>query len=370
MSHPEEHLHRESLVVAAGRPEPTAGGPLNTPLVPASSYHFGTERFYQRQGSPTSDSFEAALGTLEGGTAISYAAGVAAVAAVLDLLPLGAVAVVPRSQYWGVVELFHEAVDAGRLHLREVDITDTDATIAALAGAQLLWMEAASNPLIDVPDLPALCAAARAAGALSCVDATFATPMLVRPLEHGADLVMHSVSKYLSGHTDVVLGALVAADDAVADRLRAHRYRTGAIPGVLESYLALRGVRTLALRVERQQANALELATRLAEHPAVQRVRFPGLAEDPMHDRWAAIASGPGLMMSFELTDAAAADDFCDRVRLVTHATSLGGVESLVERRAYYEGERLMGTPESLIRFSVGIEHVEDLWADLQQALG
>lgn len=346
------------------------GGPLNTPLTPASSYHAGAERYYQRQGSPTSDSFETALGALEGGTAISYAAGVAAVAAVLDLLPIGSVAVVPKSQYWGVVELFHEAAQTGRLQLHEVDITDTDAVRAALPGAQLLWLEAASNPLQDVAELPALCAAARDAGALSCVDSTFATPMLLRPLEHGADLVMHSVSKYLAGHTDVVLGALVAADSALADRLRAHRYRTGAIPGVLESYLALRGVRTLALRVEKQQANALELAGRLAEHPSVHRVRYPGLAGDPMHERWTAMASGPGLMLSFELADAATADRFCERVRLITHATSLGGVESLVERRARYEGERIMGTPDGLIRFSVGIEHIEDLWADLKQALG
>jgi cystathionine gamma-synthase len=241
--------------------------------------------------------------------------------------------------------------------------------LAALPGADLLWLEVASNPMLSVPKLPWLLTAAHAEEVLTCVDATFATPLLVRPLEHGADLVMHSATKFLSGHSDVLMGALVTADAAMAQRLRADRYLVGSVPGVLESYLALRGLRTLAVRLERQQANAAELARRLAGHDAVIAVRYPGAPADPMHERWTAIASGPGMMLSFELADAAHADRFCDRVGLIVHATSLGGVESLVERRSRYEGERSMGTPDGLVRFSVGIENVEDLWADIVQAL-
>lgn len=365
-----DNLHLDSTVVAAGRPDPVAGAPLNTPIVPASSYHSGGERNYQREGSPTTDSFEAALGALEGGIALAYSAGTAAVSAMIATLAPGASAVVPASMYWGVVELFHAAADEGRLKLVPVELADTDAVLAALPGADLLWLESETNPMLTVPELGRLCAAARSAGVPSCVDSTFTTPLLLRPLELGATVVMHSATKFLAGHSDALLGALVTADDALAARLRADRYRVGSVPGVLESYLALRGMRTLAVRLDRQQANAAELADRLATHPAVRTVHYPGRVADPMHERWAAMASGPGMMISFELPDAAAADQFCERVELITHATSLGGVESLVERRARYTGEVTMGTPDGLIRFSVGIENLEDLWADIAQALG
>ena len=363
-------LRHDSVVVAAGRPDRTGGTPLNAPIVPASTYRHGGERTYQREGGPTTDAFEAALGELEGGTAIAYSAGTAAVSAVIGRLRLGARAVVPASMYWGVLDLFQAARGDGRLKVVAVDQADTDAVLAALPGADLLWLEVASNPMLSVPELPRLLSAAHAEDAITCVDATFATPLLVRPLERGADLVMHSASKFLSGHSDVVMGALVAADPALAERLRAERYLVGSVPGVLESYLALRGLRTLSVRLERQQANAVELARRLAGHDAVVAVRYPGAPGDPMHERWAAIASGPGMVLSFDFTDAAHADRFCERVRLISHATSLGGVESLVERRARYEGERSMGTPDALVRFSVGIENVDDLWDDIVQALG
>jgi cystathionine gamma-synthase len=362
-------LSPDSVVVAAGRPERTGGAPLNTPIVPASTYHHGGERSYQREGGPTTDAFEAALGELDGGSAIAYSAGTAAVSAVIGRLAIGARALVPASMYWGVLDLFQAAGSDGRLKVVAVDQADTETVLAALPGADLLWLEVASNPMLSVPELPRLLTAAKAEGALTCVDATFATPLLVRPLEHGADLVMHSATKFLSGHSDVLMGALVTADATLAGRLRAERYLVGSVPGVLESYLALRGLRTLAVRLERQQANATELARRLVGHDAVVAVRYPGAPGDLMHERWTAIASGPGMMLSFELADAAHADRFCERVELIGHATSLGGVESLVERRSRYEGERSMGTPEALVRLAVGIENVEDLWDDIVQAL-
>jgi cystathionine gamma-synthase len=265
--------------------------------------------------------------------------------------------------------MFAAAGEAGRLEVHAVDITDTDAVIAALPGAGLLWLETTTNPLMGIADLPALIEAAHAAGALVGVDATFSTPLLVRPLELGADIVMHSATKYLSGHSDLLMGVLVARDDNLVAELRARREISGAFPGALESYLALRGIRTLALRMERAQANALELAQRLASHPAVTRVRYPGLADDPWHERARRVHSGFGAIMSFEVETVEVADALCDRVRLITHATSLGGVESLVERRGRYPAEVANGTPTTLLRFSVGIEHVDDLWDDLVQAL-
>ena len=364
-----EGLHLESVVVAAGRPDRIGGAPLNTPIVPASTYHHGAERTYQREGGPTTEAFEAAVGALEGGTALAYSAGTAAVNAVIGRLPLGARAVVPASMYWGVVDLFQQTGAAGRIKTVAVDQANTDAVLAALPGAGLLWLEVPSNPILAVPDVPRLLTAARAEGVLTCIDATFATPLLLRPLEHGADLVMHSATKFLSGHSDVLLGVLVTADPDLAERLRMDRYLVGAVPGVLESYLALRGLRTLAVRLDRQQANAAELARRLAAHQAIVAVHYPGAPDDTMHERWTAIASGPGMVVSFVLVDAERADRLCGRVRLISHATSLGGVESLVERRARYEGERSMGTPDALVRFSVGIENVDDLWDDILQAL-
>lgn len=257
------------------------------------------------------------------------------------------------------------------MRLRPVDIADTAAVVAALDGARLLWLETVTNPLMTVPDLPALIDAAHEAGALVCVDATFSTPVNVRPLEFGADVVMHSATKYLAGHSDLLMGVLVTRRADLVEQLRTGRMLTGAIPGALESFLTLRGIRTLALRMERAQANAMELARRLADHPSVARVRYPGLPSDPFHEVAGRVLDGYGAMIGIELEGGAdAAERVCERVRLITHATSLGGVESLIERRARYEVDAGFGTPANLLRLSVGVEHVEDLWDDLARALG
>jgi cystathionine gamma-synthase len=363
-------LRPESVVVASGRPHGN-DGPLSVPIM--LSAPFDGIGYLRHESNDAIRAFEEAIGVLEGApaaNAIAFGSGMAAIAAVVEGQPAGSVAVVPSAAYAGSITIFDEQQTLGRMTVRPVDITDTSAVVAALAGANLLWLETVTNPLLGVVDLPLLIESAHAAGAIVCVDATLSTPLLVRPLELGADLVVHSATKYLSGHSDVLMGVVATRSDELAQRLRERRSMTGAIPGALECYLALRGVRTLALRMERAQANAATLAARLAEHPAVTRVRYPGLASDPGHERAARLHAGFGAMISFELAGTAEdAQRVCDAVRLITQATSLGGVESLIERRARYPIEAQVGTPATLLRFSVGIEHVEDLWADLAQAL-
>jgi cystathionine gamma-synthase len=367
-------LRPESILVAAGRPAPGSGAPMNQPVVLAANLHHGGPDggdYVRADGSETIRAFEDALGALDGGAAVAFASGMAAVSAVLDQLPTGAVVVAPSTAYGGTLGVFAERQRLGRIVVRQVDITDTGAVLAVLPGADLLWLETVTNPLMGVPDLPALLDAARAAGVVSCVDATFSTPLLVRPLLLGADVVMHSVTKFLAGHSDLMMGALVAGDTERADAYRAGRAMGGAIPGALECYLALRGLRTLAVRLRCAQSNAGELARRLAAHPAVTTVRYPGLPRDPGHGVAARAHAGFGAMLAFEVAGTAEdAERVCTAVRLISHATSLGGVESLIERRARYQMDRDQGCPETLLRMSVGIEHVEDLWADLAQALG
>ncbi len=303
----------------------------------------------------------------------------AAIAAVFSLVPDGGTIVLPRHAYQAGMVLADQIRDRHGVTLRHVDIADTDAVVAALDGADLLLAESPTNPMLEVADLPAVLAAAQARGVRSVVDNTFATPLGQRPLEHGADIVLHSVTKYLAGHSDVVLGALVTRDAELAATLREHRTLHGAIAGPFEVWLALRGLRTLALRFERAQANAAELARRLAEHPDVAEVRHPSLPGDPGHERAKAQMNGFGAILGVRPKprpgsagtgpDAVErADAVVDAVRLWLPATSLGGVESMVERRRRW-GTEAATVPEDLLRLSVGIEDVEDLWADLDQAL-
>ena len=290
----------------------------------------------------------------------------AAAAAVLDLLPAGSHVVAPSDCYSGVKALLAEGQRQGRWSSVLVDVTDTDAVRAAAESADLLWLESPTNPLLEVADLPALCRPRPGRRPLVAVDSTFATPLLQQPLALGADVVVHSATKFIGGHSDLLLGVAVAAPD-LAVRLRSRRELAGATPGALETYLALRGVRTMAVRVEQGQRSAGELARRLAAHPAVHRVRYPGLPDDPGHARAAAQMSGFGAVLAFELADAATADAACAAVTVISAATSLGGVESTMERRARLPGQQHV--PPGLLRLSVGCEHVDDLWDDLVRAL-
>ena len=365
-------LHPETIVVEAGRPPAEPGGAVNTPVVLSSTFRAGGEIAYVRHGSPTVAALEEAIGALEGGRGLVFSSGMAAATTVLEELPVGARVVAPSSAYFDVRSFLRDADAGGRLAAELVDVTDTEATLAACRGAAMLWLESPTNPLLGVADLPVLISGAREAGVTVVVDNTFATPLLQRPLSLGADAVLHSVTKYLGGHSDLLMGAVVTREGDAWDRLRRGRDLRGGVAGAFDAYLALRGIRTLAVRLERAQANAQVLAERLAAHPAVERIRYPGLPSDPGHERARRQMTGFGAMLAFEPYGGAdAAERVCQATRLITYATSLGGVETLMERRSRWAGEREGGTtPEALIRMSVGIEHVEDLWADLEQALG
>jgi cystathionine gamma-synthase len=370
-------LHPETAVICAGRPRHAASEPLNVPIVLASNFHAGTtatpgtegdSRAYARtDATPGWEALEAAVGQVEGGHAVVFSSGMAAIAAVLDLVPAGGRIVAPADCYFGVGELLADARQHGRWAVDRVDLTDTASVQAAVAGAALLWLETPSNPLLEVADLPALCAAGRLAGAITGVDNTFATPLLQQPLALGADLVVHSATKFIGGHSDLLSGITIAREQALAGRLRQRRGLSGATPGALEAFLALRGLRTLALRLDRGQANAGELARRLDHHPAVGRVRYPGLPGDPGHRTAAAQMTGFGAVLAFEVADAPTADRLCDAVHVIVHATSLGGVETTIERRSKLPGQEHI--PPGLLRLSVGCEHIDDLWNDLNTAL-
>ncbi|MTB72150.1 cystathionine gamma-synthase [Arsenicicoccus sp. MKL-02] len=340
--------------VALGRPAHEPGAPVNPPLELSSTFVAGGDPVYGRAGNRTWDAFEQTLGALEGGRCLAFASGMAAVAAVLSLVPRGGVVVAPDGAYNTTLSLLESFESDGTLReLRRVDPADLDAVVGALPGADLVWLESPTNPLLEVADLAGIAAAAHDAAAIVVCDNTFATPVGQRPLGLGVDVTVHSVTKYLAGHSDVLLGAAVTDHPELAERLRTHRTLHGAIPGPHETWLALRGMRTLALRVERASANAAELARRLRGHPAVSRVRYPGV----------------GAIVSIEVAGGPeAADRVCAATQLWTHATSLGGVESLLERRRRHPNEPLV-VPAELVRLSVGIEDVDDLWRDLDQAL-
>jgi cystathionine gamma-synthase len=320
-----------TVAVAAGRGPRLPGGPLNPPLTGASAFHALGEVDYAREGHPTWEAFEEAVGALEGGRAVAFSSGMAAVAAVLRRVPVGGTVVAPHDAYTGFRALADDL---------------------ACDGADLLWVETPTNPLLVTADLPALVEGGHARGLVVAVDSTFATPLRRRPLDEGADVVVHSATKMLGGHSDLLLGVAVTRQDDWWERLHRSRALDGATPGALEAWLALRGLRSLPVRLDRAESNAGELARRLGSHPAVTRVRYPG----------------SGTIVSFETVGGRqVAEAACAGVRLVVHATSFGGVETSMERRGRHPGEERL--PETLIRLSAGCEHVDDLWDDLARAL-
>ncbi|WP_380169986.1 trans-sulfuration enzyme family protein [Kineococcus sp. DHX-1] len=370
-------LSPATVAVVAGRPRRALDSELNTPVSLSATFvgggSLGTAALgYGRFANPTWEALESAVGELEGGRALAFASGMAAVAAALHLVPADGTVLVPHGAYNGTHALTGLLAAQGRLAVLPTDITDVEGVRTALAGLDgpvVLWLESPTNPLLEVADLTALATVAHEHDAVVVVDNTFATPLLQRPLELGADVVVHSVTKFLSGHSDVVLGAVVARDETLLAALQAHRTLHGAIPGPMETFLALRGLRTLPLRLERSQASAADLARRLGAHPAVTRVRHPSLPDDPGHALAATQMTGFGALVSIEVVGGpAGADAVVDAVRLWVPATSLGGVESLIERRRRHASEPAV-VPEDLLRLSVGVEDVEDLWRDLSRAL-
>ena len=346
-------LHPETSAITAGRPDAAPDAPLNPPLIFSSTYHAGGPVGYGRYGNESWSALEAAISELEGGKTLSFSSGMAAVSAVFSILPIGAPVVASNQGYSGVMGLLNLLHSTGRLEVRFVEITNTDEVIAAMKGAALVWLESPTNPCLDIADLPALISAAKKLGIGVGVDNTFATPLVQKPLTMGADIVMHSVTKFLAGHSDVVLGSLSINDEALYKRLEESRRLNGAIPGPFEAWLAVRGIRSFPIRFRAAESNAKELVLRLSQHPKITKVRYPDF----------------GAVISFEVDGTAeVAQKVCESSQLITHATSLGGIESLWERRRRWAGES-HSVPEQLIRLSVGCEHVDDLWADIQQAL-
>ncbi len=313
--------------------------------------------YYQRDSHPVGVDAERRLSELEGGEALLFSSGMAAVTALcLALLEPGSHVAVADGGYYGTVGLLR-----GELARWGVQVSVFDQT-AEPPQADIVWLEPCSNPMLTFPDIAAVCERTHADGGRVVVDNTVLSPLFLRPLEHGADIVLHSASKILGGHHDALLGVLACADEQTAARLRAFRNASGIVAAPDPAWLLIRGMKTLGLRAERQSASALELARRLAGHPAVQTVRYPGLG-DPVAARYLR-AFGP--LLSFDVADGERALAVERALRLIENATSLGGVASTLESRARWEGERV---PAGLLRLSVGLEDVDDLWADLEQAL-
>ena len=365
-------LHPDTLAVAAGRPH-RAGAPINTPMIPVSNFDSGAGPEYARgDGTDGWRALEDAVGSLEGGKAISFSSGMGAISALFDSLPPGAKIVLPDDCYQGTSTVVADG--AARLGWRVIRLptADTDRWVQAAAGADFIWMETPSNPLLEIGDIATVAVAAEKAGAAVAVDNTVATPLLQRPLELGATYSVHSATKFIGGHSDLLSGIVVCADRkpgwAGFEALTRRRTYGGATPGTLESFLALRGLRTLSIRVERAQSNALTLAERLEQHRLVKRVRYPGLVSHPDHELARTTLDGPGAVLSFELAGSAMSTDVrLSKLNLIHRATSLGAVETCIERRNKLVGQEHV--PPTLCRLSVGIEHVDDLWADLVQAI-
>jgi cystathionine gamma-synthase len=346
-------LHPETSAITAGRPEAAPDASLNPPLIFSSTYHAGGPVGYGRYGNESWSALETAISQLEGGETLSFSSGMAAISAVFSILPIGAPVVASNQGYSGTMGLLNQHHASGRLEVRFVDITNTEEVIGAMKGAALLWLESPTNPCLDLADLPTLISAAKKLTIGVGVDNTFATPLVQQPLSMGADIVMHSVTKFLAGHSDVVLGSLSISDPALFKRLEEARRFNGSIPGPFEAWLALRGIRSFPVRFRAAEKNAQQLVTRLQSHAKITKVRYPGF----------------GAVISFEVDGTAEqAEKVCESSRLITHATSLGGIESLWERRRRWALES-PSVPEQLIRLSVGCEHVEDIWQDIEQAL-
>lgn len=364
-------------------PDPATGAVM-TPVYLTSTYvqsapgeHKGYD--YARTANPTRTALQRNLAAIEGGTeALAFASGLAATHAVLSLLSAGDRVLLGHDVYGGTYRLLDQVLRRFGLAFATVDTTDLEAVKAALrTPTRLLWLESPTNPLLHVSDLRAVCAAAHEAGAVAVVDNTFATPYLQSPLALGADLVVHSTTKYLGGHSDCVGGAVVTRDADLAQRLRFLQNAVGAVPGPLDCFLVLRGVKTLAVRLERHCDNAEQVAAFLAGHRRVRRVWYPGLASHPGHAVARRQMRRFGGMVSFDLdADLDTAKRFASATRLFALAESLGGVESLLDHPATMthgsiprEQRLASGFTDGLLRLSVGLEDLEDLLADLEHAM-
>ena len=371
-------MRLETLAIHAGGESDRETGALTPPIHLATTFKHGpaAERIagyeYRREGNPTNDRLREAIAALEGGeAALTFASGMAAVTTLLETLPSGAVIAIPDDCYAGVRILATEFLPERGIVVHRVDMADLSAVRAACAdGVALLWVETPSNPLMKLSDIATLAALAHEHGALLVCDNTFASPVLQQPLALGADIVMHSTTKYFGGHSDVLGGALAFKREDEFFAKVAHRLHiTGAVLAPFSAWLTLRGFRSLPARMALHCSNARKIAEFLAAHPQVERVNYPGLVSHPGHELATRQMRDFGGMLSVQLSGGReAALAMAGKLRLFTNATSLGGCESLVEHRASTEGPHTT-TPQNLLRMSVGLEHVDDLIADLAQAL-
>jgi cystathionine gamma-synthase len=369
--------------IHAGQDPDPATGAVNVPVHLSTTFkqdgvgglRGGYE--YSRSGNPTRTALQEALAALEeGSTGLAFASGLAAEDTLLrTVCTPGSHVVLAGDAYGGTFRLLSKVASRWGVEHTPVDLGDLDAVRAAMTPTtRVLWCETPTNPLLNIADIAGLAEVAHDAGALLVVDNTFASPYLQRPLTLGADVVVHSMTKYLGGHSDVVSGALVVNDAGLAEQLTYHQNAMGAVPGAFDSWLVLRGIKTLGVRMDRHQENAARVAEFLLEHPAVSAVLYPGLPDHPGHDLAAKQMSGFGGMLSFRLAGGEeAALKVCERTQVFTLAESLGGVESLIEHPGRMTHASAAGSPlevpGDLVRLSVGIEDADDLIADLEQAL-
>ncbi|MDX3093996.1 cystathionine gamma-synthase [Streptomyces sp. ME19-03-3] len=380
----QQHQNFETLAIHAGQPADARTGAVVTPIYQVSTYkqdgvgglRGGYE--YSRSANPTRTALEENLAALEGGRrGLAFASGLAAEDCLLrTVLKPGDHVVIPNDAYGGTFRLFAKVVERWGVRWSVADTADPAAVRAALRPeTKVIWVETPSNPLLGITDIAALADIAQGADARLVVDNTFASPYLQQPLALGADVVVHSTTKYMGGHSDVVGGALVAADAALGEELAYHQNAMGAVAGPFDAWLVMRGIKTLAVRMDRHSENAARVAELLSLHPKVTQVFYPGLPEHPGHDVAAKQMKRFGGMVSFRVAGGEeAAVEVCNRARLFTLGESLGGVESLIEHPGRMTHASVMGSalevPADLVRLSVGIESVDDLLEDLRQALG
>jgi cystathionine gamma-synthase len=372
-------MHIETLAVHAGRQTDSATGAVVPPIYLSTTFERAADGeyphgfSYSREGNPNRRCLEECLAALEGGTeALAFSSGMAAANAIVQGLEPGDHILAPDDVYYGMRRLIGEVFGKWRLEVSYIDMTDLNAVHAAVRpNTRLVWVETPSNPLLKITDLPAIAAIARRANAISVCDGTFATPVFQRPFEWGIDMVVHSTTKYIGGHSDVLGGALITRfQNYLFERARKSLHLGGAVPSPFDCWLVLRGVDTLPCRVRAQAESAGRIAAFLKSHPAAEAVHYPGLAGHPGHAVAARQMTGFGGMLSFELRGGRErVIEVAARVRVFTRATSLGGTHSLIEHRASVEGPSTR-TPQNLLRISVGLENAEDLIGDLSQALG
>lgn len=376
---PSQQQHLETRAVHAGvKPDPTTGA-IMTPIYQTSTFvqsapgeHLGYD--YSRSGNPTRTALEHCIAELEGAAhGLAFASGLAAIDTLMRLLNPGDHVIVGNDVYGGTYRLFERVLRRYGLQFSWVNLTEPSAvTQALLPNTRLLWLETPTNPLMSLADMAAL-AALVPPQVIIAVDNTFASPAIQQPLQFGAHIVMHSSTKYLGGHSDVVGGLLALNDDGMYQELKFLQNAVGAVPAPMDCFLTLRGIKTLAIRMERHSANALKIAQFLEDHPAVRRVRYPGLESHPQYALAQRQMRLPGGMISLELDSAEAAKRMVTRTKVFALAESLGGVESLIEQPGTMTHMSTSGStiavPNTLVRLSVGIEHVDDLIDDLRQAL-